>query len=124
MEHEYKDLKSQSIESGIIFYGLECCKPNYTYKGNNVRKNYVIHYIEEGKGTFSSAGRPLVQLQAGDCFILPQGVPCFYQADSKDPWNIVGLGFPALRSETFCLVPVFWSGAISIKFRTQLSKIA
>ena len=44
MEHEYKDLKSQSIESGIIFYGLESCKPNYTYKGNNVRKNYVIHY--------------------------------------------------------------------------------
>lgn len=97
MEHEYKDLKSQSIESGIIFYGLESCKPNYTYKGNNVRKNYVIHYIEEGKGTFSSAGRPFVQLQAGDCFILPQGVPCFYQADSKDPWKYSWIGLSGIK---------------------------
>ena len=78
MEHEYKDLKSQSIESGIIFYGLESCKPNYTYKGNNVRKNYVIHYIEEGKGTFFSrapvcsiASRRLFHLAARSPLLLP-----------------------------------------------------
>ena len=65
MEHEYKDLKSQSIESGIIFYGLESCKPNYTYKGNNVRKNYVIHYIEEGKDLVGKGFDPRKLLKPG-----------------------------------------------------------
>ena len=78
MEKEYSDLQSSSIENGIIFYGLECCEPNYIFKGNNIRENYVIHYIRKGCGIFSSAGSPLVKLKQRDCFILPKGVPCFY----------------------------------------------
>ena len=98
MEKEYRDLQSSSIENGIIFYGLECCEPNYIFMGNTVRENYVIHYIRKGCGTFSSAGSPLVKLKQGDCFILPKGVPCFYQADENDPWEYSWIGLSGIRT--------------------------
>lgn len=62
-----------------------------------MRDNYVIHYIQKGKGTFSSANHPSVSLKAGDVFILPKGVPCFYQADGKDPWSYFWLGLSGIK---------------------------
>lgn len=128
MEKEYRDLQSSSIENGIIFYGLECCEPNYIFKGNNIRENYVIHYIRKGCGTFSSAGRPLVKLKQGDCFILPKGVPCFYQADEKDPWEYSWIGLSGIRTGE-----IFAASSISEKnylcqiqdteFRNSLSRL-
>lgn len=91
-EGEYQSLSVISFESNVVFYGREACKPNYTFKGNNVRDNYVIHYIEKGAGTFSTANHPSVRLQANDLFILPKGVPCFYQADAYDPWTYAWIG--------------------------------
>nr|MDF9462359.1 AraC family ligand binding domain-containing protein [Lactobacillus amylovorus] len=84
MKGEYKTLNDISLESNVLFFGKESCLPNYYFTGNNVRKNYVIHYILKGKGVFSSANHEAVQLKAGDIFILPKGVPCFYQADGKE----------------------------------------
>lgn len=103
MDGSYRELSNKSLESNILFWGQENCAPNYTFKGNNVRDNYVIHYIQRGKGTFASANHSMVTLQAGDVFILPKGVPCFYQADSKEPWSY------------------FWLGLSGIKIRAMLS---
>lgn len=103
MDGSYRTLTGKSLESNILFWGQENCPPNYFFKGNNVRDNYVIHYIQKGRGTFSSANRPAVNLKAGDVFILPKGVPCFYQADGQDPWSY------------------FWLGLSEIKIRTMLS---
>lgn len=103
MDGSYRALSNKSLESNILFWGQENCAPNYTFKGNNVRDNYVIHYIQRGKGTFASANHSMVTLQAGDVFILPKGVPCFYQADSKEPWSY------------------FWLGLSGIKIRAMLS---
>ena len=97
MDGSYRTLSNQSLESNILFWGQENCTPNYFFKGNNVRDNYVIHYIQKGKGTFSSANHPSVSLKAGDVFILPKGVPCFYQADGKDPWSYFWLGLSGIK---------------------------
>ena len=80
MNGEYRTLSNQGIESNVLFFGQEKCLPNYFFKGNNVRNNYIIHYVQSGKGTFSVANHHTVNLKAGDIFILPKGVPCFYQA--------------------------------------------
>lgn len=97
MDGEYKTLNDISLESNVLFFGKESCLPNYFFSGNNVRQNYVIHYIIKGKGTFSSANHPAIQLQAGDVFILPKGVPCFYKADSKEPWTYFWIGLSGLK---------------------------
>lgn len=100
MKGEYKTLNDISLESNVLFFGNESCLPNYYFTGNNVRKNYVIHYILKGKGVFSSANHEAVQLKAGDIFILPKGVPCFYQADGKEPWTYFWIGLSGLKIAT------------------------
>lgn len=100
MDGEYKSLTWKSLESSILFIGQDNCPPNYFYRGNNVRQNYVIHYIQDGKGTFSSANHNTVTLKKGDVFILPKGVPCFYQADGTDPWKYFWIGLSGTKVKT------------------------
>lgn len=97
MDGEYKSLTGKSFESNILFIGQDNCPPNYFYRGNNVRDNYVIHYIIDGKGIFSSANHQAVTLKKGDVFILPKGVPCFYQADGDDPWKYFWIGLSGTK---------------------------
>lgn len=97
MDDEYKSLTGKSFESNILFIGQYQCPPNYFFRGNNVRENYVIHYVQSGQGTFSSANRPAVTLKKGDVFILPKGVPCFYQADGHHPWKYFWIGLSGTK---------------------------
>lgn len=106
MDDQYKSLTGKSFENNILFIGQYACPPNYFYRGNNVRDNYVIHYILDGEGTFSSANHPAVTLKKGDLFILPKGVPCFYQADGQNPGNIFGLVFLGPRLKQ-CLMVLY-----------------
>ena len=100
MDGEYRSLKNQGFETSILFFGQENCLPNYFFKGNNVRDNYVVHYVQSGKGVFSVANHYAVKLEAGDMFILPKGVPCFYQADGDDPWSYFWIGFSGIKTNS------------------------
>lgn len=100
MDGEYKTISDQSIESNLLFFGQDDCPPNYFFKGNNVRQNYVIHFIQKGKGSFASANHQVVELKAGDLFILPKGVPCFYQADGDEPWSYFWIGLSGTKIGT------------------------
>lgn len=100
MDDQYKSFSRKSFESTILFIGQYSCPPNYFYRGNNVRDNYVIHFIQEGQGTFSSANHPAVTLKRGDVFILPKGVPCFYQADGEKPWKYFWIGLSGTKIKT------------------------
>lgn len=100
MDGEYRTLSNQGIETNVLFFGQEKCLPNYFFKGNNVRQNYIIHYIQSGKGTFSVANQHTVTLKAGDLFVLPKGIPCFYQADGQDPWSYFWIGFSGVKIQT------------------------
>lgn len=97
METEYKQVDIEHLDCRIVFYGREQTRPNYAFGGNNVRDSYVLHYITAGKGRFASAGRKAVTLSAGDCFLLPQSVPCFYQADGEDPWAYEWIGLAGMH---------------------------
>ncbi|MBP2057371.1 AraC-like DNA-binding protein [Lactobacillus colini] len=100
MSGEYRTLSTNSLETGVVFFGKEHCLPNYFFTGNNVRENYIIHVITQGKGIFSSANHPIVNLAQGDIFILPKGVPCFYKADGQEPWSYFWLGLSGIKINT------------------------
>lgn len=97
MNSEYYTLSQNGIESNILFFGQEKCQPGYAFRGNNIRDNYVLHYILAGQGDFSVAGHKTVSLKAGDFFLLPKGVACFYQASFTNPWHYAWIGLTGIK---------------------------
>lgn len=100
---EFQTKNNLSSEANVSFYGLQRCEPNYAFKGNNIRDEYVIHYIKSGKGIFLSGNHHLVSLKNGDMFILPRNIPCFYKADSRNPWVYQWIGFSGVQIQSFYL---------------------
>lgn len=96
MNFEYKRIEIEHFDCNVVFYGQEKTSPGYAYGGNNVRDCYILHYITEGKGSFASAGKQMTTLTAGDAFLLPKSVPCFYQADKTDPWSYFWIGLSGI----------------------------
>ena len=70
-----------------------------------MRKNYLVHFIVSGKGTFTINGNTY-ELEAGQAFLIPSDVLYFYKADSEEPWHymwfeINGSGARTLLREIF-----------------------
>lgn len=96
MNFEYKRIEIEHFDCNVVFYGQEKTTPGYAYGGNNVRDCYILHYITSGKGSFASAGKQMTTLKAGDAFLLPKSVPCFYQADKTEPWSYFWIGLSGI----------------------------
>ncbi|WP_261805702.1 AraC family transcriptional regulator [Lapidilactobacillus luobeiensis] len=97
MNIDYRQINLEHFTCNIDFYGQEQTLPNYAYSGNNIRQDFVLHYVLSGSGQFASAGQRTVKLQAGDIFLLPQKIPCFYQAAPEDPWHYFWIGFSGVN---------------------------
>ena len=91
MPNQYHNFNNQ-IESHILFYGHQKCKPDEYFDGNNLRKNDVMYYILNGKGTFNSSVHHVAKLQKGDLFMVPRSRTCYFQADHDDPWEYFWIG--------------------------------
>lgn len=97
MNIDYRQIDLEHFTCNIDFYGQEQTSPNYAFSGNNIRQNFVLHYVLSGSGQFASAGQHTVKLGAGAVFLLPQQVPCFYQAAPADPWHYFWIGFSGVN---------------------------
>ncbi|MGT2799691.1 AraC family transcriptional regulator [Streptococcus marmotae] len=93
----YYELEGHNVDLNVDHYGAEQCDINYSF-GPSVRDNYVLHFILSGKGRFTVKGNT-TELQAGDLFVLPQNEVTFYQADSKEPWSYIWVGFSGSRAQ-------------------------
>ena len=74
-----------------ITYGEEQCEPSHSY-GYASREYYLIHYVISGKGIFARGGKTHA-LYRGCLFLIRPGELTFYQADEKNPWEYVWIGF-------------------------------
>lgn len=79
----------------LCFCGYAKCEPLHSF-GPAVRSNYLIHYILEGKGRYQAGGR-WYGLKAGQGFLIEPGMPIFYEADEKEPWTYLWIGFHGQR---------------------------
>ncbi|KXT77679.1 AraC family transcriptional regulator [Streptococcus sp. DD13] len=95
----YDEFDSQHFDLNVDHYGAEVCARNYSF-GPTIRDNYVLHFILNGKGTFMIDGQTTL-LQEGDIFVLPKDKLTFYQADAKEPWAYIWVGFSGSRVESF-----------------------
>ena len=83
----------------LCYCGYAKCEPLHSF-GPAVRSNYLIHYILEGKGHYRAGGKRY-NLQAGQGFLIEPGTKIFYEADEKDPWTYLWVGFHGRRAEEY-----------------------
>ena len=95
----FSEYQTGTIDLSLSFYGNEECTPNYSF-GPAIRDTYVLHYITKGKGLFHYKGK-IVDLKAGDFFLLRPDELTFYQADSQDPWAYYWLGISGGRAPDY-----------------------
>lgn len=75
----------------LCFCGYSKCEPLHSF-GPAVRPDYIIHYILKGKGRYYIEETQYC-LEAGQGFMIEPNVLTFYQADEKDPWEYLWVGF-------------------------------
>lgn len=83
--------KSKFKDFYLCFCGYAECDPLHSY-GPAVRPNYIIHHILSGKGTYQ-VGERKYELSKGQGFLIEPETLTFYQADAKDPWVYLWIGF-------------------------------
>ncbi|MBU3182841.1 AraC family transcriptional regulator [Clostridium psychrophilum] len=81
----------------LNFYdcGEEVCAKGYFF-GPVARNHYIIHFILSGKGTFI-CGKKLYKLEAGDAFLICPDHIAYYEADMKEPWHYLWVGFNGVK---------------------------
>lgn len=93
--HEYNTTGSVTLD----YCGKEKCIADHIF-GPYVRKDYVIHFIKDGKGTYHWNNKKY-ELKKGQAFLIYPEEVTTYKADSKDPWSYLWIGFHGYRAEEF-----------------------
>lgn len=91
-ESKFKDLF-------VCFCGYAQCEALHGF-GPAVRSNYVLHYIVEGKGMYQVGDRRY-DLRAGEGFLIEPDELTYYQADQKEPWSYLWIGFSGKRAKEY-----------------------
>lgn len=81
----------------LNFYdcGEEVCTSGYSY-GPAVRNHFIIHFILSGKGTFR-CGKKTYIFESGNAFLICPDYVTYYEADIKDPWHYIWVGFNGVK---------------------------
>lgn len=93
MEKAYK-LEFMNEQTGSLF--VNCCgcsktEPLHSF-GPALKPHFLIHYVLSGKGRFSVQNQEYA-LEEGTGFLIEPGELVFYEADGKEPWTYVWVGF-------------------------------
>lgn len=101
MEKAYK--LAFGNEEGRDLY-VTCCgcsqtEPLHSF-GPAMKPHYLIHYVLSGKGIFKLEGKEY-PLEAGYGFVIEPGQLSFYQADEKEPWTYIWVGFLGTRAKEY-----------------------
>lgn len=91
-----EDLQKDSVELCLTYCGYEECDPGYRF-GPNQRKSYVLHFVKSGKGILE-IGKKKYNISAGEMFFIPVNQEAWYQADEKDPWTYMWIGFVGYKA--------------------------
>ena len=74
-----------------VQFGHEHCRLKHSF-GPAVRQYWLLHYVVSGSGKFVREGKEY-ELSAGDIFVIPPFVETYYEADEKNPWHYIWIGF-------------------------------
>jgi AraC-like DNA-binding protein len=83
----------------LDYCGCEQCEPSYQF-GPFIRKNYVIHVVNDGKGTYK-VGDKEYKVMKGQAFLIYPKIETIYKADELEPWYYSWIGFHGYRCEEY-----------------------
>lgn len=101
MEKAYK-LEFAGEKSGSLYVnccGLSQTEPLHSF-GPALKPHYLIHYILSGRGSFTIGGEKY-PLEEGYGFLITPDELAFYQADEKEPWTYVWVGFSGMQADDY-----------------------
>lgn len=81
--------KDFSIVQPVVC-GREVCKPGHSC--NRPISNYLIHYVESGRGILKKGGKTY-HINKGQCFVIFPDENYLYKADMENPWTYMWVGF-------------------------------
>lgn len=90
---------SHQSELYLCFCGNSKCEANHSY-GPGIRDNYIIHYIIEGEGKYY-VNNTCYSLVAGEGFLIEPNTQVFYQANNKNPWKYLWIGFNGTKATEY-----------------------
>ena len=93
------DLQHSSIDLYLSTCGIQNCVGGHWY-GPGKRDIYILHFISDGKGVFKHKGKTY-QLSRGDVFLVKPGEEVYYQADEKNPWSYMWVGFEGVKASSY-----------------------
>lgn len=87
-------LEFDSEKEGSLYLNNCGCSQTEAFHsfGPASKPHFLIHYVLSGKGIFRSHGKEY-HLEAGYGFLIEPDDLAFYQADEKDPWSYLWVGF-------------------------------
>ena len=94
-----EDIQGESVELSLIYCGWEYCDPGHRF-GPNKRNTHVLHVVKSGLGRLEINNK-VYELKAGDAFMIQADEEAWYQADEKDPWCYMWVGFNGVKAREF-----------------------
>ena len=107
MNHSETVINKGYIGINPMQFGYETCEKGHSY-GPALRTHWLLHFVVSGKGYFSIENREY-NVSAGDIFVIPPFIETYYEADLKEPWDYIWIGFTAsqdfdiLHNDIICL---------------------
>lgn len=89
----------KNVDLYLCYCGIENCSNGHSF-GPAVRNDYLIHYITKGKGIYQ-VGNKTYEVKEGEYFLICPGVTTFYQADEKEPWSYIWIGFNGMKAPVY-----------------------
>ena len=98
MEKAYKLEFSEDEFNDLYVYCCGCSQtlPHHSF-GPAIKPHFMIHYIINGKGTFSFDGKSYPLREGNGFLIIPEEL-AYYEADGDEPWTYVWVGFGGKRA--------------------------
>ena len=74
-----------------VQFGSESCLSGHFF-GPSVRTHWLLHYVVYGCGIFVRDDVSY-EVKPGDIFVIPPYEETYYEADKKNPWRYIWIGF-------------------------------
>ncbi|MCI8888987.1 MAG: AraC family transcriptional regulator [Hungatella sp.] len=91
-------LREAFMDLYLVHCGIEHCRPSHSL-GPAFRDEYIIHFVLDGKGSYSVGGITYF-LSSNQMFLIYPGEEVRYSADPDEPWTYAWIGFNGIRSES------------------------